>query len=321
MAHLHKVSTDAAKVPDRLKQWQDFNSRAVGRPMRAFGSGSFQGELEYATLADISWCKISASGHRVEYFEQPARQEQIYAIFQLKGQSYRKQGNRAILTSAGEWTISDLSPPYVSSSSEEIELLVLGMPTQCLSTKFCDIRPFTLRRFSGTSGVGKLAYAFGQDVFGQIGSLRSEFDREIIGMISHLIRLTVRELSDETPLRSPKFTLCERVKSYIASNLRDSELTIDRIAAVHKCTKRYLHKVFEGEGRSISEYIWQLRLDACHEQLVNADANDRSITEIALSWGFNSSAHFSSAFKRRFGTSPLALRKDSTRAQTGRSEH
>src|SRR5690348_4054533 len=229
MAHLHKVSTDAAKAPDRLKQWQDFNSRAVGRHMRAFGSGSFQGELEYANLADISWCKISASGHRVEYFDQPARQGHIYAIFQLKGQSYRKQGSRAILTSAGEWTISDLCPPYVSHSSEDIELLVLGMPIECVSTRFCDVRPFTLRRFSGTSGVGKLAYAFGQDVFGQIGTLRSEFDREIIDMISHLIRLTLRESSDEMPLRSHKFTLCERVKSYIASNLRDSALNIDRI--------------------------------------------------------------------------------------------
>jgi AraC-like DNA-binding protein len=312
MAHLHKVSTDAAKTPDRLKQWQEFNSMVVGRPMKAFGNESFQGELEYATVADVSWCKISASGHRVEIEDvaEYGRQSGIHVIFQLKGESYRKQGNRGVLTSAGEWTIRDLRKPYVSSSSDDIELLVLRMPFNSISTKLCDISAFTLRRFSGTSGVGKLAYEVGQDVFGQIGTLRSEFEREMSEMIAHLIRLTLREVSDETALGSHKFMLCERIKSYIARNLRDPSLSIDRIAEVHKCTKRYLHKAFEEEGRSISEYIWQLRLDSCREQLLNSDARNKSITEIALSWGFNSSAHFSSAFKLRFGTSPSSLRKE-----------
>lgn len=313
MVHLNKISTNAAKSSDRLKQWQEFNSMAVGHPFRTFGSEHFEGELEYATIADVSWCKITANGHRIEGAEpqstkSPGRQKRIHAVFQLKGKSYRNQGDRGVLTSEGEWTIFDLCKPYVSSSEEDIELLVLGMPLNSISTKFCNINPYTLRSFSGTAGVGKLTYEFGQNVFDEIGKLRSEFDREIIEMLFHLIRLTVREASDEPALGSQKSVLCDRIKSYIVSNLRDPELNIDRIAEVNRCTKRYLHKAFEGEEKSISDFIWQLRLDSCREELVQVSPKSRSITEIALSWGFDSSAHFSTAFKRRFGISPRDLR-------------
>ena len=46
---------------------------------------------------------------------------------------------------------------------------------------------------------------------------------------------------------------------------------------------------------------------------VRADLEDprqraRSITEIALRWGFNDSAHFSRTFRARFGLSPRAVR-------------
>jgi len=314
MTPLTKISTNAVKIADRLAQWQEFNAKAVGRPMRTLGDGSFQGTLEYAIIADVYWCKVTASSHRIEQGETFRSQSRVHVIFQLKGQSYRKQGDRAIQMSAGEWTISDLSKPYVSSSSEDIELLVLGMPAELVSTRSCDMGKFALRPFSGLSGVGKLAYEFGQDVFGQLGTLRSEFDGEIVQMVSHLIRLSLREFTDEATLSSHKSILCDRIKSYILSNLHDPSLDIDRIAEVHRCTKRYLHKAFEGEGKSISEYIWQLRLDRCRDQLLSLPAKTKSITEIALSCGFNSSAHFSTVFKRRFGVCPRGLRMDAARS-------
>ena len=34
----------------------------------------------------------------------------------------------------------------------------------------------------------------------------------------------------------------------------------------------------------------------------------RSISEIAVAWGFNDAAHFSRAFRARFGRSPRELR-------------
>jgi AraC-like DNA-binding protein len=39
---------------------------------------------------------------------------------------------------------------------------------------------------------------------------------------------------------------------------------------------------------------------------------DRTITEIALKWGFSDAAHFSRSFKASFGISPNAFRRAKT---------
>jgi len=44
------------------------------------------------------------------------------------------------------------------------------------------------------------------------------------------------------------------------------------------------------------------------EDLASAAQRKRSITEIAFSWGFNSSPHFSRLFKERYGISPRRYR-------------
>ena len=74
------------------------------------------------------------------------------------------------------------------------------------------------------------------------------------------------------------------------------------------CGKRNLHKVFSHDGATISDYIWRLRLARCRSDLVAPSCAWKSITEIAYSWGFNSSTHFSKAFKETFGISPRLYR-------------
>jgi AraC-like DNA-binding protein len=53
-----------------------------------------------------------------------------------------------------------------------------------------------------------------------------------------------------------------------------------------------------------------LRLDRCHQDLLNPACARKSITEVAYSWGFNNSSHFSRCFKRAFGASPRRFRSE-----------
>ncbi len=65
---------------------------------------------------------------------------------------------------------------------------------------------------------------------------------------------------------------------------------------------------FADEGLSITEFIWIERLDQCRRELEEAAPPGRTITEVAFSWGFNSSSHFSRLFKKRFGAPPSRTR-------------
>jgi AraC-like DNA-binding protein len=56
------------------------------------------------------------------------------------------------------------------------------------------------------------------------------------------------------------------------------------------------------------KYIQRRRLEKCASQLSNPMWCGHTISEIAFSWGFNSSAHFTRAFRAHFGVTPREYR-------------
>jgi len=132
-------------------------------------------------------------------------------------------------------------------------------------------------------------------------------EEELAGTILDLLDLSLARIAARRGA-SPAAAMAQRVKIYVRSHLRDPDLTIDRIAAALSCSKRYLHMCFADEGLSITEFIWSERLDRCRRELEQPPAPGRTITDVAFSWGFNSSSHFSRLFKKRFGAPPSRSR-------------
>jgi AraC family transcriptional regulator, positive regulator of tynA and feaB len=98
-----------------------------------------------------------------------------------------------------------------------------------------------------------------------------------------------------------------RAQAFIREHLRDPDLCIDQISASLGCTKRYLHMLFSERGLTVSDYIWRARLQHCRQEL--EAHGGKTITDVAFSWGFSSSSHFSRAFRKCFGVSPSAIHK------------
>jgi transcriptional regulator GlxA family with amidase domain len=81
-------------------------------------------------------------------------------------------------------------------------------------------------------------------------------------------------------------------------------------------SRRRLERLFRREtGLSPSEAYMALRLEAAREQLFYSG---NSIGHIAEACGFVSNAHFSRAFRRRFGSSPTAMRQSFASAERGK---
>jgi AraC-like DNA-binding protein len=110
--------------------------------------------------------------------------------------------------------------------------------------------------------------------------------------------------------------LKQRVMQYVQTHLAEADLTIERIARDMNCSKRYLHLVFEDEECSLERRIWATRLERSEKALRVATDQQRSISEIAFSCGFASSAHFCRMFKAQFGLPPSEYRKHSTAIQS-----
>ncbi len=311
ITQLAVVSTNDVRPSEKFGLWKDTLWQLLGRlRSEAFGDESFAGRIEHCDVGDLRICRIIARRHRVvrKLEGRHDNQDLLKVAVQLKGSSYFEQNNRSVLLSPGSWSIYDTTRPYTVSTMGNVELLTLLIPRARIATHRLNLNDLIVRRFSGETGLGKLAYQFMTTVFSEIANVDPKHEWEIVGAISQLIRLAMLEVAGEQSNLSVREKWRERIKAYIEEHLRDPGLSLGQIAAVMNCSKRYVHKIFESEGTTTSGYIWRMRLCRCREELRDPAFANKSITEIAYSWGFSGSAHFSRTFKDVFHVCPRSYR-------------
>ena len=94
-----------------------------------------------------------------------------------------------------------------------------------------------------------------------------------------------------------------RVNQYIEDNLDDPDLSLDKIADGCFITRRSLCRLFERADLSPFTWIRMRRLERARTAIMNCKDGE-TCTDIAFSYGFNSSPHFSRVFKNKFGVPP-----------------
>jgi AraC-like DNA-binding protein len=139
------------------------------------------------------------------------------------------------------------------------------------------------------------------------------FDEAGPKLAQHFLEmLALLPLPDEAAItrrsRNPLLIRRNQAKSFIDRNFGISDLSVAAIAGSLKVSQRYLQMAFEGDTVSPLQYLRERRLNACARLLRDPRQRGRSITEISFSCGFNSSAHFSTQFRLKYGLSPREYR-------------
>jgi AraC-like DNA-binding protein len=99
----------------------------------------------------------------------------------------------------------------------------------------------------------------------------------------------------------------EEAKRYIGLHLADAGLTPEKAAAALRMSVRQLHLLFEPSGTSFAQYVLKRRLQECRAALLSP-IGGRSVTDIALAFGFSSLSTFNRTFRRAFGVTPSDVR-------------
>ncbi len=303
------ISTNAIKASERREFWQTRTGSLFGSyQLEVPRAEAFNASFEYTRVADLVLCHLSAGvPHRVTRTDASTRREDrgyLKVVLQAKGRTVLEQNGRTTLLRPTDWTIYDTAKPHTIIIPERAEMFLLLIPRQKIVMRNLDPLDIAGRRFSGRQGVGKLIWSLIPAAFEQIPSMRESSSYDMADMLAQIIRLAILDSFDQCLPADSKDALRERVKLYIESHLRDTDLSISKLARVAHCTKRYLHMAFHPEKNSISEFILKLRLERCFEDLRNPACAGRSIADIAYSWGFNNSNHFSRCFKQLCGVSP-----------------
>lgn len=125
---------------------------------------------------------------------------------------------------------------------------------------------------------------------------------------------SIFERNEESPLCSKSDFLLINISYFIERNISNIALSQDMIAKEFNISSRYLRKIFQEKGiNCLSNHIRFLRLEKCASELIEINNNEKSVTEIAYKWGFNSSSSFTRAFKEYFGVPPKQYRIQSYR--------
>ena len=109
-------------------------------------------------------------------------------------------------------------------------------------------------------------------------------------------------MKQESASRQIYWTRLDRVIIFINDNLQD-KLSLAHLADVALFSPFHFHRIFTALlGETPNAYINRIRLERAANMLQTS--LNMSITDIALSTGFSSSAAFSRSFKQHFGSAP-----------------
>jgi transcriptional regulator GlxA family with amidase domain len=150
------------------------------------------------------------------------------------------------------------------------------------------------------------------ETFKQMHRLGPASGRTLQRAITSMAWDAVREQLEAPHALTHQDMQCARLKSYIESQLKDPELSVESIAEACGMSVRSVHRAFATDpAGSVSSYLWSRRLSHCAAALRDPNQSHRPITDICLSWGFNSTSHFSRLFKNQFGVPPREYRPTS----------
>lgn len=130
---------------------------------------------------------------------------------------------------------------------------------------------------------------------------------ELSQMIVKAIHYLDRVLKEKNK-QSGYSAAIRQVMRYVEENY-GRRVSLEEAAGVVHLNRSYLSALFKREtGINLSAYIQQVRLEKSKRMLLN---NQMTIKEIADRTGFFDAAHFSRAFKERYGSSPMEYRRRS----------
>ncbi len=309
-----RVSVDAVKAGWRCQYWQEtFNAIHPHSSASVADEAQFQGQVSWRRMGDLLLCDISSTPQRVRRQGRHIRQDELEVIelnLQIEGEGRLVQDGRECVTRPGEIAIYDSARPYELSFDRPFRILYLNFPRELFRARFGMSEHVTARTITGTSGVGRFLAGYLSELV-----LRSEEEdvRFRDPLQNHLVDLLITAVSALPSAGGASagfcrtMTLC-RAKTFIMDNLGDEALTPARVAAALGVSRRYLYNLFADEGLPVALWIRQKRLERCRSDIENSALSMRSLSDIAFSWGFSDAAHFSRAFRNRYGMSPKGCR-------------
>ena len=252
-----------------------------------------------------------------QFVERSRRQIAKYAeadfliSFQLEQCGLVRQNGREAILKPGTFALYDSTQPYSLTFEGRFHQLVVQMPKDVLTRHLINPEQYTAIPISGHSGLGAILkdfiFSLAREMH-RVDTTPDQLSENLVNLMAIAFSSSVllSQVGNHSIVRE---SLKRRIRQYIDNNLCNPELSNQRIADAQHISVRYLHKLFDEDDETVHALILSKRLERAYGLLTDPAYVGHSIETVAYSIGFTNAAHFSQAFKKRYGVNPSDVRK------------
>lgn len=210
---------------------------------------------------------------------------------------------------AGDMQIIDTERPYELAATD-YENLTLMVPHDLRHLVSPAIDTLHGRALSGRQPMVRLLGEHLESLWRNVQDMELQ---QAMGAIRGTMGLMHGWLSTDSTLAEELMpevadALYSAIRRYIEQNL-DQSLCVAQLTRRFQISRAQLYRLFDRHN-GISRYIWERRLQRSRRHLIAPGLMRRKIGAIAFDNGFRSEAHFSRAFRARFGIAPRDARSE-----------
>ncbi|MFE4802066.1 helix-turn-helix domain-containing protein [Streptomyces sp. NPDC056708] len=311
---------DTGHLPpaDRAAAWVEITSQAMMSTRFSFlGPDQFEARIQAMTLGPAQLSVMSytpLSSQRTPRLIRQCDPETYQLALTLAGRQSIEQARTYTSLDSGDLLLYDSSRPFtatVGPNPPGAQAMLLQFPRRLLPLPEKAVAPLCGTALPGQAGVGLLLRQFLTGLADAHADLNFA-DRARLGTTA--VDLTAALLAHHTdrqtllPTGSRQRALFAQINAYITTHLHNPGLTPSAIAAAHHISTRYLHRIFQQHGITVSDLLRQQRLARCRRDLADPAQRTVPITAIGMRWGYPRPSDFTRASRTAIGMTPTEYR-------------
>lgn len=226
----------------------------------------------------------------------------------LTGSQVMRLGTREVTCRPGELMVIDLAEQH-DSITTDFSQLTLVVPRQLLSVHLTQPDSQEGRVLKADAGLTHLAVHHLTSLYASLGQLSANEALELAQPTLLLMAAALNGRADtvEQGPEAVNASLRATARTKIERHLHE-QLSVDRLCSILGYSRSTLYRLFEPLG-GVRAYVQDRRLRRSASVLMADHSHRLRICDVAYRCGFASEAHFSRAFRERYGMSPSEARR------------
>ncbi len=313
---LLRTFIDTTQVsPERRVDYWERECRANLVSFRC-SSHADEGLMAHQSCLDMGQLRLAhtqANAHVIERTPDMIRtspRESIFVNVIRDGETFVYQRGHCFKLQRGDVLIYDARYPYLVGGAESFSILHIDIPADIFRARLVRTDLKKPIQISATTSTNRLYNRTLSTLLLDLIEGPAAPQLGVDTLHSQVCDL-LGAMMGQTSGQSATSALCAghllAAKAYMEEHLGDDGLRAGQIALAVGISERHLRRLFAAQDSSVADHLLARRLDRARAELLDPQLRATTVAETAYRCGFASHAHFSRAFKQRFGLTPSEL--------------